>query len=543
MTERWVRDDADEVLTTAAAAARAQADDPIPAPPEDVKEDAAEDEFDDLAEIDAEIPLPDSSPSRSAVYSVHAYVERARAMPSLSSALADALSAADAQLQQQLDLIPTSPELEAIIARAPYRGDGLDARREGELRRLWRLIEQEDAEMGAATRPRDEVEDEDGDDQEDEDEDEDDEDDDEEDEDEEEEEEDDDDEEEQIARARGCAARKTSSLEGVSSPESDWSLVSASSANHLAAPKPVPERRLPTLPSASREAWVKSDALSEEDLPQSRLNLAGLSAISAALAAAAGGAPAAAALEAPTDGPAAGAPSDSRSLGFTREELLARLDRLEENMMNAGSTGSSSAAANRPATAGAASAATTAAATTAAAAARRPATAPVALTTAPLEPVLVPREDARHDARGASFASGRGAAMVDAARALAYEAAHRREQEAADAKLGFALGGVAVSVLAGDPYEAIAPGMHPVVADEDDEEEEDDDEEDDDDDENDEDDAEDAEVESGPNQTERLNASLLAAFKGMLDRFGPDSLPGQLASSFEEDEEEKGRPE
>ena len=85
--------------------------------------------------------------------------------------------------------------------------------------------------------------------------------------------------------------------------------------------------------------------------------------------------------------------------------------------------------------------------------------------------------------------------------------------------------------------------MHPVVADEDDEEEEDDDDEDDDDDENDEDDAEDAEVESGPNQTERLNASLLAAFKGMLDRFGPDSLPGQLASSFEEDEEEKGRPE
>ncbi|KOO26881.1 hypothetical protein Ctob_012881, partial [Chrysochromulina tobinii] len=134
-TERWVRDDADEVLTTAAAAARAQADDPIPAPPEDVKEeDAAEDEFDDLAEIDDDIPLPDSSPSRSAVYSVHAYVERARAMPSSSSALADALSTADAQLQQQLDLIPTSPELEAIIARAPYRGDGLDARREGELR-------------------------------------------------------------------------------------------------------------------------------------------------------------------------------------------------------------------------------------------------------------------------------------------------------------------------------------------------------------------------------------------------------------------------
>jgi hypothetical protein len=45
-------------------------------------------------------------------------VERARAMPSSSSALADALSTADAQLQQQLDLIPTSPELEAIIARA-----------------------------------------------------------------------------------------------------------------------------------------------------------------------------------------------------------------------------------------------------------------------------------------------------------------------------------------------------------------------------------------------------------------------------------------
>ena len=131
--------------------------------------------------------------------------------------------------------------------------------------------------------------------------------------------------------------------------------------------------------------------------------------------------------------------------------------------------------------------------------------------------------------------------MVDAARALAYEAAHRREQEAADAKLGFALGGVAVSVLAGDPNEAIAPGMHPVVADEDDEDEEDDD--DDDDDEEEEEDEEEAEVESGPSQTERLNASLLAAFKGMLDRFGPDSLPGQLPSSFEEDEEEEGRPE
>ena len=136
--------------------------------------------------------------------------------------------------------------------------------------------------------------------------------------------------------------------------------------------------------------------------------------------------------------------------------------------------------------------------------------------------------------------------MVDAARALAYEAAHRREQEAADAKLGFALGGVAVSVLAGDPNEAIAPGMHPVVADEDDEDEEDDDEDEEDEEEEDEEDEEDeeeAEVESGPSQTERLNASLLAAFKGMLDRFGPDSLPGQLPSSFEEDEEEEGRPE
>jgi hypothetical protein len=132
--------------------------------------------------------------------------------------------------------------------------------------------------------------------------------------------------------------------------------------------------------------------------------------------------------------------------------------------------------------------------------------------------------------------------MVDAARALAYEAAHRREQEAADAKLGFALGGVAVSLLAGDPNEAIAPGMHPVVADEDDEDEEDDDEEEEEEEEE-EDDEEEAEVESGPSQTERLNASLLAAFKGMLDRFGPDSLPGQLPSSFEEDEEEEGRPE
>jgi len=27
----------------------------------------------------------------------------------------------------------------------------------------------------------------------------------------------------------------------------------------------------------------------------------------------------------------------------------------------------------------------------------------------------------------------------------------------------------------------------------------------------------------------------------MLDRFGPDSLPGQLPSSFEEDEEEEGQ--
>jgi hypothetical protein len=88
-------------------------------------------------------------------------------------------------------------------------------------------------------------------------------------------------------------------------------------------------------------------------------------------------------------------------------------------------------------------------------------------------------------------------------------------------------------VLAGDPNEAIAPGMHPVVADEDDEDEEEEEEEEE----------EEAEVESGPSQTERLNASLLAAFKGMLDRFGPESLPGQLPSSFEEDEEEEGRPE